>query len=60
MKAYFTKEVFKDIKFNFKIRQDVGNQDMVFIFTIKESKEVQEKIRKKLQMIRLKVFKNSF
>ena len=60
MKAYFTKEVFKDIKFNFKIRQDVGNQDMVFIFTIKESKEVQEKIRKKLQMIRLNVFKNSF
>tara|TARA_R110000772_G_scaffold204137_1_gene314298 strand:- start:88 stop:1887 length:1800 start_codon:yes stop_codon:yes gene_type:complete len=60
MKAYFTKEVFKDIKFNFKIRQDVGNGEYVFIFTIKESKEVQEKIRKKLQMVRLKVFKNSF
>jgi hypothetical protein len=60
MKEYFTKEVFKDIKFNFKIRQDVGNGEYVFIFTIKQSKEVQEKIRKKLQMIRLKVFKNSF
>jgi len=58
-KAYFTKEVFKDIKFNFKISEE-KSKEPTFIFTIKESKEVQQNIKTKLLMIRFKVFRNSF